>query len=217
MGSFAADPVPIAVQMTPIAGRTDTDWRRSGRAGSGTIGKIHIARKTLRPRRWRRASRCTAMAVPAAVLAIVMATVRSKATGMGETDRRHHGYLDDGDKKDEMHQPISHGHRMPCALALCQFNRSGDQPSICPSARHSRRGPWHRTGRLNAATRKRRPYDCPLPRPLTCSAWQGPAPRHDLLHWFPLAHRQANARSFCAPDRPIAVPDSSRRTDKTLA
>lgn len=191
IASFAPNPVPITIQMAPIAGRTHSHRRCSGSAGCGTIWKIHIARKTLRPRRWRRASRCTAMAVPTAVLAIVMATVRSKATGMGETDRRHHGYLDDGETKDEVHQPFSHELRMPRAQALYQFNRSGDQPSICPSARHSHREPWHRTSRLNAATRKRRLYDCPLPRPLRCSAWQGPAPGHGRLGWCLQVHRLA--------------------------
>lgn len=131
------------------------------------------------------------MAMPAAVLAIIMAPVRSKATGMGENVRWHHGYLDDGEPNEEMHQPFSHGLRMPRALALCQFNRSGDQPSTCPSARHSHRGPWHRTGRPTAATCKRRQYDCPLPRPWRCSAWQGPAPGHDQLHWCPQVRRQA--------------------------
>lgn len=129
--------------------------------------------------------------MPAAVLAIVMASVRSKATGMGQADRRHHGYLDDGEPKEEMHQPFSHGHSMPRALALCQFNRSGDQPNTCPRARHSHREPWHRTGRLNAVTRKKQPYDCPRPLPSRCSAWQGPAPGHDRLHWCLRAHRQA--------------------------
>lgn len=191
IASFAPNPVPITIQMAPIAGRTNAHRRCSGSAGCGTIGKIHIARKTLRPRRWRGASGCTGMAMPAAVLAIVMAPVRSKATGMSQADRRHHGYLDDGETKDVMHQPFSHGHGMPRAPLLFQFNRSGALPSTCPSAPHSHREPWHRTGRLNAATRKRRPYDCPLPRPLTCSAWQGPAPGHDRLHWCLRAHRQA--------------------------
>lgn len=108
MASFAADPVPIAVQMAPIAGRTNAHRRCSGSAGCGTIGEKHIARKALRPRGWRGASGCTAMAMPAAVLAIVMAPFRSKATGMSQADRRHHGYLDDGELKDEVHQPFSH-------------------------------------------------------------------------------------------------------------
>lgn len=182
MASFATDSVPIAVQMAPIAGRTHSYRRCSGSAGCGTIGEIHIAGKALRPRGWRGASGCTTMAMPAAVLAIVMASVRSKATGMSEADRRHRGYQDEGETKDEMHQPFSHGHRMPRALAPCQFNRSGDQPSICPSVRHSHLEPWHRTDRPIAVTRKRRPYDCPLPRPSRCSAWQGPALGHDRLH-----------------------------------
>lgn len=177
--------------MATIAGRTNAHRRCSGSAGCGTIGEIHIARKALRLRGWRGASGCTAMAMPAAVLAIIMAPVRSEATGMGQADCRHHGYLDDGEPKEEMHQPFSHGHRMPRALVLRQFNRSGGQPNTCPSARHSHREPWHRTGRLNAAIRKTRPYDCPLPHPRRCSALQGPAPGHGRLHWSRLVCLQA--------------------------
>ncbi len=107
--SFAPNPVPIAVKMAPIAGRTDSYRRCSGSAGCCTIGEIDIAGEALRLRGWRGGLGCTAMAMPATVLAIVMAPVRSKATRMGQADRRHHGYLDDSETKDGMHQPFLMG------------------------------------------------------------------------------------------------------------
>ncbi|GGB55766.1 hypothetical protein GCM10010833_08080 [Blastomonas aquatica] len=77
--------------MAAITGGTDPHRGCSGSPGGSAIREIYIAGKTLGPRGWGITSGRTAMAVPAAVPAIIMAAVRSKAPRMGKGDCRNDG------------------------------------------------------------------------------------------------------------------------------
>jgi hypothetical protein len=129
-GLFAGLPVTIPVEMSAIASLPPVYRGRTGRSGCCTIGII-IPRAGRAGRLGR--SGTTAMTVPAAILAVIVATVcgRAAAVRLNRTGRDR-GYHQHGNKKTERDHD-------PTIGRTCQKTVTSDIDNVMPQPRPPQR------------------------------------------------------------------------------
>lgn len=102
--SFATDAVAVAIEMSSIAWRTPAYRCCSGGAGCSAVGKPDIIGQPLRRCGRRSIPGRATMTMPATVLAIVMASVGGRSSGMGKGQRGRNGQR----KHSDWQQAVNH-------------------------------------------------------------------------------------------------------------